>query len=189
MRSQCRHRGSSPRMRGAHIEEVGFSLRAGIIPADAGSTSVTPSVMLGALDHPRGCGEHRLSECDFCLRWGSSPRMRGALDPSSQQHQPGRIIPADAGSTAAFRIRSAAMGDHPRGCGEHIANVLKKNDISGSSPRMRGALRLAFRQLRVLGIIPADAGSTKTKQLNQRPSEDHPRGCGEHYNDNHPHAL
>ena len=50
----------------------------------------------------------------------------------------------------------------------------------GSSPRMRGA-RGAGRVDGLLdGIIPADAGSTVDMWMWIIPSEDHPRGCGEH---------
>ena len=45
--------------------------------------------------------------------------MRGA--PSCHLHNwvPTRIIPADAGSTAAFNAVMSINPDHPRGCGEH----------------------------------------------------------------------
>ena len=50
--------GSSPRMRGAQRGQARVSNRAGIIPADAGST-VSPRIGEGqGPDHPRGCGEH-----------------------------------------------------------------------------------------------------------------------------------
>ncbi len=32
-----------------------------------------------------------------------------------------------------------------------------------------------------LGIIPADAGSTRTAHASSGTTQDHPRGCGEHY--------
>ena len=51
--------GSSPRMRGALYESVKPADYAGIIPADAGSTSTRKTRRRKATDHPRGCGEHR----------------------------------------------------------------------------------------------------------------------------------
>ena len=112
-------RGSSPRMRGAlllkqfviliqriipadagsteHYLIVCISYR--IIPADAGSTLWTSGSCWLIVDHPRGCGEHRLpSFCDM-MSSGSSPRMRGAPVPSHGGLPGLRIIPADAGST------------------------------------------------------------------------------------------
>ena len=90
------------------------------------------------------------------------------------------IIPADAGSTACCQTGNRKRGDHPRGCGEHRGYKYLKLSTLGSSPRMRGApaSRMAGREIR--GIIPADAGSTIFNFDGQFPTEDHPRGCGEH---------
>ena len=53
--------GSSPRMRGAPVRWrlVGFGN--GIIPADAGSTTMRNAIDGSIKDHPRGCGEHLLA--------------------------------------------------------------------------------------------------------------------------------
>ena len=75
-------------------------------------------------------------------------------------HEIVRIIPADAGSTLGFRHGGACPGDHPRGCGEHSMVSVTPGWVSGSSPRMRGALRGGLPVQHGLGIIPADAGST-----------------------------
>ena len=45
---------------------------------------------------------------------------------------------------------------------------------------MRGALREYEKLVIVLGIIPADAGSTIMVYAIFPPYRDHPRGCGEH---------
>ena len=55
------------------------------------------------------------------------------------------IIPADAGSTCRRSCRTVLIRDHPRGCGEHITDSDGEMDLTGSSPRMRGALRLGGR--------------------------------------------
>ena len=70
--------------------------------------------------------------------------------------------------------------DHPRGCGEHAMKGGKVTFSQGSSPRMRGALLKTWLSLLMLGIIPADAGSTAFYTATPIPSTDHPRGCGEH---------
>ena len=49
--------GSSPRMRGARLAVLRDQLRAGIIPAYAGSTSGRDALGLSVRDHPRVCGE------------------------------------------------------------------------------------------------------------------------------------
>ena len=112
--------GSSPRMRGAPNRCYRGARDKGIIPADAGSTPPTN------------------------FRWkawpGSSPRMRGAPDQETFVMTKIGIIPADAGSTNRLRRLPARNGDHPRGCGEHPPSGLPLPSLSGSSPRMRGAL-------------------------------------------------
>ena len=91
---------------------------------------------------------------------GSSPRMRGALDPGDGVFIGAGIIPADAGSTGPHLLVPHGYGDHPRGCGEHreLAEFSALN--WGSSPRMRGAPEAAPQRRKHLRIIPADAGST-----------------------------
>ena len=54
-------RGSSPRMRGALLQSNKCVTGKGIIPADAGSTPTFSVACASSGDHPRGCGEHRLS--------------------------------------------------------------------------------------------------------------------------------
>ena len=70
-------------------------------------------------DHPRGCGEHNLTDIFLGLDGGSSPRMRGALHHVVQRRSEHGIIPADAGSTIRDDDGGAYLKDHPRGCGEH----------------------------------------------------------------------
>ena len=70
--------GSSPRMRGAPCLTVRICPWPGIIPADAGSTSLAMSAMNCGRDHPRGCGEHQSVRITVTSSGGSSPRMRGA---------------------------------------------------------------------------------------------------------------
>ena len=154
------HVGSSPRMRGApHPHRIPSGL-AGIIPADAGSTSSSRCCCIVLWDHPRGCGEHLFVKADY-------------------QHAM-RIIPADAGSTQFIQFRLARTWDHPRGCGEHnVGNAMTIAPL-GSSPRMRGALLQKDIDCLPAEIIPADAGSTSSLQRAPAAPMDHPRGCGEH---------
>ena len=133
--------GSSPRMRGAHgLKETG-KLRRRIIPAYAGSTSLSLSRVLSDRDHPRVCGEHRSSFLPGEDPFGSSPRMRGAQARRRHQRPGSGIIPAYAGST--------------------IHNYTERNNPRGSSPRMRGALPGDRPIPAQTGIIPAYAGSTR----------------------------
>ena len=114
------------------------------------------------------------------LKSGSSPRMRGAPAKSSPPILILRIIPADAGSTGLVESLKLVNEDHPRGCGEHAAELTASALNEGSSPRMRGALSEALLECQEDRIIPADAGSTVADMQGTDTSKDHPRGCGEH---------
>ena len=100
--------GSSPRMRGAReIICLGVA-QAGIIPADAGSTTGACRAASLPTDHPRGCGEHVYMHMLWVVMQGSSPRMRGARLSWVIFLSSIRIIPADAGSTQ-YRDRTHPM--------------------------------------------------------------------------------
>ena len=127
--------------------------------------------------------------------------MRGARSFFLRAAESDRIIPADAGSTAGVFSCLREWGDHPRGCGEHRAKTVGLSvigdhprgcgeheliwwtirQVSGSSPRMRGAPHTAIDFEYARGIIPADAGSTQSAVRTSECAQDHPRGCGEHH--------
>ena len=106
--------------------------------------------------------------------------MRGALESPGRHENPVGIIPADAGSTVAPARRSGWYTDHPRGCGEHLIIAFQDGSLLGSSPRMRGAPATKNKELYLIRIIPADAGSTSFILRPSMKTKDHPRGCGEH---------
>ena len=167
-------------MRGAlaDLPAAGYSLR--IIPADAGSTGPAPISRVSMWDHPRGCGEHNSwMSCSKSVS-GSSPRMRGAQRTDRLRPFSHGIIPADAGSTRPLQVIRDAIKDHPRGCGEHQQAGQRPVLHAGSSPRMRGALLWMVVGTNCTRIIPADAGSTRSRSSASSPGGDHPRGCGEH---------
>ena len=90
------------------------------------------------------------------------------------------IIPAYAGNTCWKMGASATDRDHPRVCGEHLAETIRAILQQGSSPRMRGTLGQANRLIVRRGIIPAYAGNTCSRPLRLVVRRDHPRVCGEH---------
>ena len=151
--------GSSPRMRGTRQGVVGKITHGRIIPAYAGNASLPASICSIAADHPRVCGER--SECLLLNRsaTGSSPRMRGTRSPPRPWWAAFRIIPAYAGNAREARTAAVYVPDHPRVCGERLADRAALRGPAGSSPRMRGT-RSACR--RCHGRTP-----------------DHPRVCGE----------
>ena len=93
--------GSSPHARGAPGRQDRGVLRAGLIPACAGSTS--PSRRRGGTGgaHPRMRGEHCERVATRSRRTGSSPHARGAPPPTDNHSRPAGLIPACAGSTGA----------------------------------------------------------------------------------------
>ena len=176
--------GSSPRTRGAHTCLGKLPLRAGIIPADAGSTPCTFCVSPPIADHPRGRGEHEESTDVSPPLYGSSPRTRGALREAERGPTDRRIIPADAGSTDVGARARLLAPDHPRGRGEHFSARYVAFRSAGSSPRTRGAPVHRGGCAVTVGIIPADAGSTPPEppipemRLGSSPRTRGARRCG-----------
>ena len=178
-RSQPRA-GSSPHTRGARASMASVAMGFRIIPAYAGSTSTLTLRPCSRRDHPRIRGEHPLHRRRRQPRSGSSPHTRGA--PSRALRSLGRrgIIPAYAGSTNPSPHRKETVWDHPRIRGEHSSLGSGAGVGVGSSPHTRGA-PITLQQDQVLDrIIPAYAGSTRTKRRPRRSSPDHPRIRGEH---------
>ena len=153
---------------------------AGIIPALAGNTSQPCLMAFSCRDHPRACGEHLLRRRLRSVFGGSSPRLRGTPHCFRVDAQTSGIIPALAGNTEAPAARLQCAWDHPRACGEHRTIDPKAFTAMGSSPRLRGTLKVAARHFDTTGIIPALAGNTTCSADVGRQDRDHPRACGEH---------
>ncbi len=175
-----RSKGSSPHVRGAHVLTVFAYVLTGIIPACAGSTSVSRRASTAAWDHPRMCGEHADEHATGVVAWGSSPHVRGAHQAIHAIRRLVGIIPACAGSTKYVCANTVARWDHPRMCGEHPYRIIPIPEDMGSSPHVRGALCSPYPMGRCRGIIPACAGSTMSEVMKGSNLRDHPRMCGEH---------
>ena len=172
--------GSSPHARGAPCVGGRRQVRAGIIPACAGSTSAADVLYLSLGDHPRMRGEHLPSVSSDAIPKGSSPHARGARRASAATSGAHRIIPACAGSTSGSSRRGAPRRDHPRMRGEHLKPPFQMNGFVGSSPHARGAPAHKITRGHGYGIIPACAGSTPWRTLRASDQRDHPRMRGEH---------
>ena len=151
--------GSSPHARGAPPVLVRGRRVAGIIPACAGSTRLSPRTAWAT---------------------GSSPHARGALVSELNPYIVRGIIPACAGSTVRHQGHAPQLRDHPRMRGEHNPYTLYANPTEGSSPHARGALKNGYVYGTANGIIPACAGSTGRRYLTRCIIGDHPRMRGEH---------
>ena len=153
--------GSSPHTRGAHAVEELIAHGLGIIPAYAGSTTLSRSAGTFLADHPRIRGEHMWFDKMDSRAVGSSPHTRGAPPARLRRGFRARIIPAYAGSTMARHMSVGHLPDHPRIRGEHLSPKLRFGSYAGSSPHTRGALETIGGHVDVARIIPAYAGSTK----------------------------
>ena len=172
--------GSSPRMRGSRDIPQSSAASVGIIPAYAGLTHGAYSMLCQVRDHPRVCGAHRVRLTMHSTRKGSSPHMRGSLQPLAGRTELLGIIPAYAGLTSSTLLRTRNSGDHPRVCGAHSSPKFWPSPAPGSSPRMRGSPFVTPEPTPTEGIIPAYAGLTNGSSGRVCSSRDHPRVCGAH---------
>ena len=122
-RSSTIRAGSSPRMRGTPFHRRENPRYRGIIPAHAGNTHTASSQFQRIWDHPRACGEHVLWSRPAISAGGSSPRMRGTPRIRHLELAVRHIIPAHAGNTRPVAPVAGHMEDHPRACGEHMAEA------------------------------------------------------------------
>ena len=110
---------------------------------------------------------------------GSSPRMRGTQTAALDGRVKSRFIPAYAGNAPAAFACVNLLAVHPRVCGERATGITTELPNCGSSPRMRGTLRISRRSLAALRFIPAYAGNAWPKGPSIRSRTVHPRVCGE----------
>ena len=90
--------GSSPRVRGTHVEQGSADWLARFIPAGAGNAATPPRQPWASPVHPRGCGERPHDRVRVGNARGSSPRVRGTPVPANSSKLPRRFIPAGAGN-------------------------------------------------------------------------------------------
>ena len=172
--------GSSPLTRGARIHGDSLHLVTGLIPAHAGSTSLSCCGLVRFQAHPRSRGEHRRGLAGFMQRFGSSPLTRGARRLCWISCLRIGLIPAHAGSTSGPRREYPRTWAHPRSRGEHrIVNELVTASC-GSSPLTRGARLMVNDDNIATRLIPAHAGSTLEVWVNGTRGRAHPRSRGEH---------
>ena len=118
-RRYTRLKGSPPQVRGKLVSLFDARMPARITPAGAGKTLVRWSIVHGTWDHPRRCGENRMSrECRLSAL-GSPPQVRGKLCRCLGTDSCKGITPAGAGKTVFGTDRRTAAEDHPRRCGEN----------------------------------------------------------------------
>ena len=93
-------------------------------------------------DHPRSCGANATGSPDYTEGDGSSPLVRGQRRGAGLHGNLIRIIPARAGPTASSVPARTTTPDHPRSCGANGRVLDYVIYHAGSSPLVRGQLRL-----------------------------------------------
>ena len=172
--------GSSPLTRGAPGDECFDAVYCGLIPAHAGSTSVTAANESDPRAHPRSRGEHTCCATLVPSLGGSSPLTRGAPHIKEVPEDKLRLIPAHAGSTCSGVSPSSSSEAHPRSRGEHRGRPPGLRVVRGSSPLTRGALKHVTIHHMAMRLIPAHAGSTCSSKRRRGSASAHPRSRGEH---------
>ena len=150
-----------------------------ITPAGAGKTPHSAIIRVRCRDHPRRCGENKLSDRPWTHRGGSPPQVRGKLRYIVQRIMRTRITPAGAGKTWDVPEAARQPWDHPRRCGENALITGIADDAPGSPPQVRGKLYHHCPYMSIFRITPAGAGKTKLPVCSYEPLQDHPRRCGE----------
>mgnify|MGYP006887191738 CR=1 FL=1 len=170
-------------MRGKQITDKRGKARRRITPAHAGKTVHNGTSVRVRPDHPRACGENRISIVKTKPAIGSPPRMRGKLFISLLVLSRPRITPAHAGKTKQIISSRLYCADHPRACGENLNRRTSREEVTGSPPRMRGKPIVRSFTAPMIRITPAHAGKTKTLSAVRYVQADHPRACGENFID------
>ena len=173
------HLGSSPRVRGKHVDCAKLRLDRRLIPACAGKTFLGRSDRTLRPAHPRVCGENVSRANAIGPFSGSSPRVRGKRNSALSPAAAFRLIPACAGKTSPHPESKYFSWAHPRVCGENEADLLPPTLPGGSSPRVRGKHASVINDLHQGGLIPACAGKTLLGKLEGDEAGAHPRVCGE----------
>ena len=171
--------GSSPRVRGKHLQVDAHQRVRRLIPARAGKTYAAPSGVFIATAHPRACGENPAWPSTPHPRGGSSPRVRGKRDLDETVGEDTGLIPARAGKTCGAGGGRGVAWAHPRACGENRVHIDPSGDPWGSSPRVRGKRPPPPPGPPPPGLIPARAGKTLVTIHGPAPQTAHPRACGE----------
>jgi len=175
------HHGDSPPLaRGAHRQAVAPHTGGGLTPARAGSTSQSRVPSRRAGTHPRSRGEHLVGEMRTGTTLDSPPLTRGAPEGSRLHFHSLGLTPARAGSTSPKSIKAPRSRTHPRSRGEHESADSGITGHGDSPPLARGAPLHRSRSLRLVGLTPARAGSTRSGRRSPRGCRTHPRSRGEH---------
>ena len=154
-----RQMGSPPHVRGKARLRYVDQLCQGITPACAGKRDALSEKEHAQGDHPRMCGEKRVTVTPMRASTGSPPHVRGKVSARLMLSDGPRITPACAGKSVSPSRRCGHRRDHPRMCGEKSPAAGSAGFVTGSPPHVRGK-----------------GTDSKSPVLIKK---DHPRMCGE----------
>ena len=90
-----------------------------------------------------------------------------------------RFTPTSAGIGSPARAVPLISPVHPRSCGDRIRRHAPTAVRAGSSPLVRGSVRIAVTLLGCFRFIPARAGIGRGSAITQPSFAVHPRSCGD----------
>ena len=172
--------GSSPLARGPLVSGSSVRRVRGLIPARAGTTIGGVRACRSRWAHPRSRGDHLSHEYKENAHQGSSPLARGPLRAVCSCRCLKGLIPARAGTTVAGFWWGCLHGAHPRSRGDHHTPRYPRSLHEGSSPLARGPHKSGSCSRRLLGLIPARAGTTPYPVQRSAMQRAHPRSRGDH---------
>ena len=111
---------------------------------------------------------------------GRAPLSPVSLNNDAMSASANWLISACAESIASSLWHQAAYRAHPRVRGEHTSIFASGSTGTGSSPRARGAYTSVGDALQAVGLIPASAGSIRSRRRRRSIGWAHPRERGEH---------
>ena len=178
-RSGSLRMGSSPLTRGKHRSTSAITSSMGLIPAHAGKTHRSASLVPGIRAHPRSRGENAAAWTDEVAATGSSPLTRGKRRGDCDSSAGARLIPAHAGKTVGKCGDLVPLAAHPRSRGENDGRLVGVRRDAGSSPLTRGKLLGIAWSVFQVRLIPAHAGKTRPYLACCAGGAAHPRSRGE----------
>ena len=154
-----RDAGSTPRMRGICCWTKQNIARLRFNPAYAGNIRRLCFEQVNQQVQPRVCGEYLYIVNSSNHGEGSTPRMRGIYCNFFETQKHSRFNPAYAGNIdkqQSFQVRFQVQ---PRVCGEYVRILCGLNEAIGSTPRMRGILKITLSWICACRFNPAYAGN------------------------------
>ena len=152
--------GLSPLARGTLVRLMQGILSERFIPAGAGNTRWRRRRQILQTVYPRWRGEHKSGGILNKPDDGLSPLARGTQFHACPARAGVRFIPAGAGNTPGFGMKSRSGPVYPRWRGEHPLIPCNPGGPHGLSPLARGTLSPRRKSALLKRFIPAGAGNT-----------------------------